>query len=144
MKHFAMIFLGFCALVGGCRSEPEKRYAIEAEVITADAPRRMITVKHGDIPGLMPAMTMSYAVDDPKSIETLQPGDKISAELVVSDEKGHLEKIKLISRGEGKHSPGATLHLPTRDEWGPAIERGNASDTNELADAMGALPERAG
>jgi protein SCO1/2 len=85
-------------IVSGCRSAPERRYSLQAEVISVDASRGLIVVKHGEIPGLMPAMTMQYAVADPKQIETLQPGDKITAELVVSESKGRLEKIVLLSK----------------------------------------------
>lgn len=38
-------------------------------------------------------MTMTYAVSDAKEIEHLQPGDNITADLVVSDNKGRPEKI---------------------------------------------------
>jgi len=65
--------------------------------------KKLITVKHGDIPGLMPAMTMTYQIAEPRQIQTLQPGDKITADLVVSENKGRLEKIVLgPARGTGK------------------------------------------
>jgi protein SCO1/2 len=88
--------------IAACHSAPEKHYALKGEVISADAPRKLITLKHGEIPGLMPAMTMTYAVDDAKQIEHLQPGDTISADLVVSDSKGHLEKIMPIKKDANK------------------------------------------
>jgi protein SCO1 len=96
----------------GCRSAPEKHYPVQAEVISVDLPKSLIIVKHGDIPGLMPAMTMQYAVADPRQIENLQPGDKITADLVVSESKGRLEKIALVSSGSGKPSDGTTQHIP--------------------------------
>lgn len=89
-------------IVSGCRSAPERRYSLQAEVISVDRPRSLIVVKHGEIPGLMPAMTMQYVAADPKQIETLQPGDKISADLVVSESKGHLEKIAVVSKADVK------------------------------------------
>jgi len=82
----------------GCHSAPAKHYPIQGEVISVDAPRKILTVKHGDIPGLMPAMTMSYAVAEEKEIQLLKPGDKIDAVLVVSDNVGRLEKIVLHPR----------------------------------------------
>ena len=94
-----LIGAGFAA---GCQSAPEKHYPIQGEVISADAPKKLLTVKHGDIPGLMPAMTMTYQVAEPKQMETLQPGDKITADLVVSENKGRLEKIGVVSKGAGK------------------------------------------
>jgi len=84
--------------ITACHPAPAKRYPLLAEVISVDAPRKLIVVKHGEIPGLMPAMTMSYAVLNSKDIEPLHPGDKISAELVVADNMGHLEKIVLVTK----------------------------------------------
>jgi protein SCO1/2 len=95
------------------------RYPIQAEVISAEPQRQMITVKHGDIPGLMPAMTMSYMVADPKQIEKLGPGDKITADLVVSESKGRLENIVLVSKGDGKPSPGTSQRLPEKGDSVP-------------------------
>jgi Cu/Ag efflux protein CusF len=95
-----------------CRSAPEKHYPVQAEVVSVDVPKSLIIVKHGDIPGLMPAMTMQYAVADPRQIENLQPGDKITADLVVSESKGRLEKITLVSKGSGKPSDVTTQHIP--------------------------------
>jgi len=101
MKRIVLLVcLALAYFAGGCKSAPQKRYLLQAEVISADAPRALIVVKHGEIPGLMPAMTMQYAVAEPKQIETLQPGDKITAILVVSEFKGHLEKITLVSKAD--------------------------------------------
>jgi protein SCO1 len=94
MNRIALLLaLTFAFLGAGCQSAPEKRYSLQAQVISVDPLRKLITVKHGEIPGLMPAMTMTYAVADAKQIEHLQSGDTISAELVVSESKGHLENI---------------------------------------------------
>jgi Cu/Ag efflux protein CusF len=99
-------------LAAGCQSMPEKHYPIQAEVISADPAKKLITVKHGEIPGLMPAMTMTYQVAEPKQTESLQPGDKIAADLVVSESKGRLEKIVLVSQSEPQTSPRTTAHTP--------------------------------
>jgi Cu/Ag efflux protein CusF len=77
-------------------------------VIPADPAKKLITVKHRDIPGLMPATTMTYQVAEPKQIGSLQPGDTISGDLVVSENKGRLEKIVLVGRGDGKTAPGTS------------------------------------
>jgi len=86
--------------VAGCQSAPEKHYPLKAEVISVDTPKGLIVVKHGEIPGLMPAMIMQYAVADAKQIESLRPGDTITADLVVSENKGRLEKIVLVSKAD--------------------------------------------
>jgi len=90
------------ALTAGCSLAPKKHYPLPAEVISTLPQRGLLIVKHDEIPGLMPAMTMQYEVVDPKQIDDLKPGDRITAALVVSDAKGRLEKISLVSRGQGK------------------------------------------
>jgi protein SCO1/2 len=94
---FVLLLFCFCMLAG-CKSEPEKHYPLKGQVISVDPPRKMIIVKHGEISGLMPAMTMSYAVANEKEIANLQPGDNITADLVVSESKGHLEKIVVLTK----------------------------------------------
>ncbi len=103
LQIFGLFISGL--FVTGCQSAPEKHYPINGEVISAEPQRGTITLKHGEIPGLMPAMTMSYMVDDPKQIETLKPGDQISADLVVSDSKGRLEKVVLLTEGDQNTVP---------------------------------------
>jgi protein SCO1 len=120
MKPFLpIVVLIWAGLAAGCQSAPEKHYPIQAEVISANPAKELITVKHGDIPGLMPAMTMTYQVAEPRRIESLQPGDKITADLVVSESKGRLEKIVLVAKGDGKTPPGTTQRIPEKGDAVP-------------------------
>lgn len=120
MKRFLWTLATLVPLLGaGCSSVPEKHYPVQAEVISVESQRQMITIKHGDIPGLMPGMTMSYMVAEPKQIETLQPGDKITGDLVVSGSKARLEKIVLVNKGDGKPSPGSSQRLPEKGDVVP-------------------------
>ncbi|HEY3204075.1 MAG TPA: SCO family protein [Thermoanaerobaculia bacterium] len=75
-------------------SAAAKRYPLKG-VITAVAPAKSeITVQHGEIPGAMPAMTMSFPVrDDPKVVALLRPGDRVEATLVVDGDVFFLERI---------------------------------------------------
>jgi protein SCO1/2 len=52
-----------------------------------------VLVKHDDIPGFMPAMTMPYVVNDAALIRERVPGDLITATLVVGSERAHLSNI---------------------------------------------------
>ncbi len=120
MKQIVAIVVLICAGFGtGCQSAPEKHYPIQGDVISTDPAKKLLTVKHGDIPALMPAMTMTYQVAEPRQIETLQPGDKITADLVVSESKGRLEKIVLVSKGDGKTSPGTSQRIPEKGDSVP-------------------------
>lgn len=91
----------------GCRAKEEKHYALQAEIISVDLPHKLILVKHGEIPGLMPAMTMSYSIGEPRQAAGLGPGDKITADLVVSENRGRLEKIVLVEKAKPAPTPAA-------------------------------------
>ncbi len=54
---------------------------------------REILVKHEDIPGFMPAMTMPYVVKDVALLKERAPGDLITATLVVESTLGYLTAI---------------------------------------------------
>jgi Cu/Ag efflux protein CusF len=100
MRRVYLLLLGMLLMTSvGCQTAPVKHYAIQAEVISVDVPKKMVTIKHGEIPGLMPAMTMNYLVADEKQIAPLKPGDKISADLALGENVGHLEKIVLVEKG---------------------------------------------
>jgi len=96
------------AWIAGCGATPKgKRYPLEGEVVNVGVTGRLLTVNHGEIPGYMSAMTMSYTVANPKEVAGLAPGDKIRAELVVVDSRARLEKITLVEKAAVKPNPAA-------------------------------------
>lgn len=108
MRRFFFVLVGMLLMMSaGCQTAPVKHYAIQAEVISVNVPEKMLTVKHGEIPGLMPAMTMNYLVADEKQIAALKQGDKITADLVVGENVGHLEKIVLVEKAAPVVAPTA-------------------------------------
>jgi protein SCO1/2 len=69
-------------------------YDLEGQVLAVDRGRQEITIKHGDIQGLMPGMTMPFHVNDAKLLDCCQPGDLVKARLVVEDATGYLSAIE--------------------------------------------------
>ena len=69
------------------------RYPLRGEIVSVDQAKKQVTVKHGAIPGLMPAMTMVYEVKDSAQLKRLWPGDHVQAELTVQNGKAVLENI---------------------------------------------------
>ena len=60
-----LVIVGCVILGAGCGREPEARtYELTGQVLAVKPETREILVKHEDIPGFMPAMTMPYAVKD--------------------------------------------------------------------------------
>jgi protein SCO1/2 len=87
--------LAITVLAFGCgRTEPPAReYRLQGQIIAIKPEAQEVVVKHDDIPGFMPAMTMPYRVGDAGQLEGKQPGDLISATLVVGENEAHLSSI---------------------------------------------------
>src|ERR1051326_7639627 len=86
------------AILTACQSRrapapKDGRYPLQGEIIFVDQAKQQVTVKHGAIPGLMPAMTMVYDLKDANQMKRLWPGDHIQAELVVQSGKAELQNI---------------------------------------------------
>src|SRR5579864_8454115 len=94
----ALIFM--LAACGGCGIS-KKHYAFRGRVVAKNSDQ--LTVNQQDIPGFMPAMTMPYPVKDPEALAKIQPGDEITANLVVNNDKSYwLENVVVIgSVGRG-------------------------------------------
>jgi Cu/Ag efflux protein CusF/cytochrome c5 len=54
-----------------------------------------LIIQHGDIPGLMGAMTMSYEVGRNEDLQKVAAGDEIQSDVVVDDAGTHLENIRV-------------------------------------------------
>jgi protein SCO1 len=71
----------------------EKRFPLTGEVVSVDAARKVVVVRHDEVKDYMPAMTMEFLVA-PGDLALLKPGDRIRAEMIPSkDGFPHLEKI---------------------------------------------------
>jgi protein SCO1/2 len=77
-----------------CSREPAARqYELKGQIISVGPQENEVLVKHEDIPGFMPAMTMPYTVSDPQLLSDKQPGDLITATLLVGQTEAHLSAI---------------------------------------------------
>ena len=70
----------------GCRqgTGPTKEptdFPIKGKVVAVNPDKKTVKLDHEDIPGLMPAMTMTITVQDAKVLQGLKPGDKVEGRL---------------------------------------------------------------
>jgi protein SCO1/2 len=112
--------LAFCiglvaVLAAGCGNQ--KSYPLVGQVISVDAENQYLVVKHEDIRGFMPGMTMPFKVKDPSQFGAVKPGDLITATLIVDEVTGYLENVK--KTGEAP----LPAEVPRRSV-GPLIEPG--------------------
>jgi protein SCO1/2 len=83
-----------------CRrpAEQQRTYPLRGQILSIGDSRpdgrRELSIKHEDIPGFMPAMSMAYFVKTPSMLDGLQPGDLVNATLVINGSDIHLEAVK--------------------------------------------------
>jgi protein SCO1/2 len=94
MINCRLVIVGLLVTSAGCARAPAPRaYQLTGQVLAVRAESNEILVKHDDIPGFMPAMTMPYTVRDPASLKDRVPGDLINATLVVEVNAAYLRNI---------------------------------------------------
>ena len=107
-------------IAGACNSTPPtKQYQLTGQILDVKPESNEVLVKHEDIPGFMPAMTMPYRVEDATVLAGKQAGDLITATLVVGETEAHLSKID------------KTGHAPIENTSGPAITDSQILKTGE-------------
>lgn len=65
----------------------------QGSVVAIDAAAGEVTLDHGEIPGVMGAMKMSFPVADPKLLEGLQPGQQVEFDV---EYRGGMYTVKAI------------------------------------------------
>lgn len=107
MRFFTLLFISVF-LFAACKSPTDstnvstatERYQIKGKVISVDKAAKTASIKHEDIPGLMPAMTMDFLIKEDWVWDDLLPGSEIRAELVVDKQAKDpywLEKIGILA-----------------------------------------------
>jgi Cu/Ag efflux protein CusF len=81
MKHvriaaLALLAIGWLAACGGGSQETGRN--AEGVVESVDAAAGKVTIDHGEIPGLMGAMTMTFDVSDPAMLSGIAAGDEVN------------------------------------------------------------------
>ena len=71
-----------------------REYDLQGQVLAVDRGRQEITIKHTDIRGFMPGMTMPFKVKDGALLDCCRPGDLVKARLVVENATGYLAAIE--------------------------------------------------
>ena len=82
-------------LAATCARGPAPReYQLTGQVLAVSPDGRELVVRHDDVKGFMPAMTMPFRVKDVALARGRLPGDLIRATLLVTDEESWLAKVE--------------------------------------------------
>jgi protein SCO1/2 len=114
---------GACMFLISCRSEPsqkagsqqqsesQQQYDLRGEVVGVDKDRHQVIIAHEAIEGYMEAMTMPFNVKDQWAMDSLAPGKRVQATLVVQGDRSWLEHI-IIYEGKSSGSTGFAFSAP--------------------------------
>lgn len=96
MRTLALLLIA--ALIAGCTRDQARHYPLKGQVLAvkeSSLPGRIeITVKHEDIPGFMPAMTMGYFLKEGLKADGIGAGDLFTATLVVNGGELYVQDLR--------------------------------------------------
>lgn len=72
---------GLLLALPACGEQAAQNGTGQGKIVAIDTENAEITLDHGEIPGLMGAMTMPFPVSDPKLLEGLQEGQRVEFDL---------------------------------------------------------------
>jgi len=152
MKRFAwwmsvLLGLGLGLSQTGCRQESQgpamagtnvtevpREFAVRGVVRRVEPERRSVVVKHEEIPGFMPAMTMPFDVKEPKELQGLKPGDQIAFRMLVTTNDGWIDRIQIL----GSDTNAAATPAPVRITSSvPLLEAGSMLPDYTLTNELG-------
>jgi Cu/Ag efflux protein CusF len=85
-----------------------KRYSLKGKVISVSKQAGNATIYNDPIAGFMDPMAMPYAIKPQAALDELQPGDTVTADVVVEPDKYWLENVKVTAHSQtpaGKPAP---------------------------------------
>jgi protein SCO1 len=128
----------FSALLAACGSRsPNRTYAVEGQIIAVTPDRNEATVKHGEIKGLMPAMTMPYKIKAKAELDAVKPGDIIDATLVIVENDAYLTKVRRIGEAPIEQAPPETTVATSAASGFELLKPGEAVPDSTFVDQDG-------
>ena len=77
-----------------CRKAPPIReFTVVGQIVAIDRTTSYVTLRHEDIKGFMPGMTMPFAVKDPALLEGRAPGDLVTGTLNVQNTDAWISRL---------------------------------------------------
>jgi protein SCO1 len=111
---------------------PAKEYPLHGQVLAVRAEQQEIVIRHGDIQGFMPGMTMPFRVKDRRLLEVAAPGDIVDATLAVQEGDAWLSRVTPTGRREPLPPDAVTPH-----RMEPPLEPGAAVPDASFTDQDG-------
>jgi len=98
------LFIFAAFVVQGCEREDggPGHYSAHGTVEDVDLENGQILIDHGDVEGLMPAMTMNFAISDRALLETLAPGQVIDFEIHFTGRSYEVVEAEVVGEADAE------------------------------------------
>jgi protein SCO1/2 len=124
--------------IGRRPSSSGRTYALHGQVQSITPDRQEAMVKHGEIKGLMPAMTMPYHFKAKADLDALKPGDVIDGTLVIETNDAFLTDVKKTGEAPIEKPPAETLVTgSTLDKAKQLLQPGQTIPDGDFVDQNG-------
>lgn len=111
-------------------TQGSKRYAFKGKIMSIDKNIGTANIENEDIPGFMAPMVMPYSFKPASQISSLQPGDSITADVVLDNGEYWLENVKVTGHSETPASPTSSVRIPQPGDDVPDFHLVNQSGKN--------------
>jgi protein SCO1/2 len=118
-------FLAAALLVVFASCSTEKSYEVRGRVAGFGDDHRTVIVEHGEIRGLMPAMTMPFTARDSSAIASLRMGDAVSFNLFLRGDSSWIADIEKLPDDAVSEHP-ASRRDETVPPSSPILQAGDA------------------
>jgi len=138
MRAHIVFSLRLALALSACNKQPDERtFTLQGQVQSLDPARKIVVVKHGEIKGFMPAMTMPYEVQEAKALDGLAPGDLVNATLVVLSNGAYLTNIKKVGTAPLEKPPAEAPNPPAASSGFELLKPGEAAPDGAFVDQDG-------
>jgi protein SCO1/2 len=107
MRLLWVPFVLSCA-VATCGRAPDastRQFELQGQILAVRPERHEVVIKHQDVKGLMPGMTMPFTVKDDALMTGKKPGDLVTATLVVGETQAYLATLTTTGHAELSEPP---------------------------------------
>jgi len=131
----AVAALALALLLQACSPPPAapRQYELQGQILAIRHEQNEVLIKHGDIKGFMPGMTMPFKVRDAALLEGKAPGDLVTASLMVAETEAWI--ATLLKTGQAPLEEEATI--PAASFVTP-LDPGDLAPDTVLVDDTGA------
>lgn len=138
MRTHIVFSICLALAAGACARKVDQRtFPLHGQVLAVQAARKSVELKHGEVKGFMPAMTMPYEVRDAKLLDGLAPGDLVDAQLVVESNTAYLSAIKKVGTAPLEPAPAAAEEAPAASAGFELLKPGEAAPDGHFIDQDG-------